>query len=754
LLDLNTTITNELNSRSTRGIFLIKLFYGDETNFTGVSTVDFTDGSDFYKGVVSSMGDISYDLDFFGFKAKQNGITLKIINAKAFDDNKRFSDLVGTNAYDNRKCEIYVIPNELSGLITKEIVSYGKISANWDYDNRFVNIRISDFRTGINVALPQTVIKEDDTSNDFHYAPEDNFNKPIPILYGDHSHNTAFDSGVLTEETERWATRSKVPAIVVNEFDTSSNKAIAKCDTQAVHTLNASTVYIYNNGMYSALETASSAVAVDAATAKISYEGTTAYAMIGLNMDSAVDSSFTRDRFENTSVTKSHSYSGDGEYKDLITFGVPQMTNLGTIDTIKVYSTATASGSTSLTARWLIDGVAATTGSAIIVGQRGIVNSSDIDITADYSAPQKAAWDLESELTVESQLASSSGSLVFDQAWLQIKYAVNDPTVHKNWYDVVVPSGMFLGGENPEEMEGHEVHPTELVFLTPNNVKIVYISGKGRKYGSWVDGSRGSPGNSHNSGDLIEHPVYIIEEILRTELGLGDTNINMISFDTVAAATSTYKAAFSQFNRDKAFNIIDDICKQFCFYFFFNGEGKATLVNKKLASAYDPASLSPDYSIDFNDCDLGIIKKTDMNKVKTKVRIEYDFDYGSSNNRLNIETSSPNNTDFNRDKSMDLVIDCNKIRYDVEQSNDTNAKALATTVHDLYKDNHQTRKNVMSITALNPIYLKCEIGDIVGLSNVPSDITLFGTAFSNQNFMITKISKSESVIKMDLTQVS
>ena len=100
MLDLNTSLTNQLNSRSTRSLFLIRLYYGDESNFTGVASSDFTDGSDFYKGVVSSMGDISYDLQFFGFKASQNNITLRIINDKAFDNNKRFSDLVGTNSYD------------------------------------------------------------------------------------------------------------------------------------------------------------------------------------------------------------------------------------------------------------------------------------------------------------------------------------------------------------------------------------------------------------------------------------------------------------------------------------------------------------------------------------------------------------------------------------------------------------------------------------------------------------------------------
>ena len=99
-------------------------------------------------------------------------------------------------------------------------------------------------------------------------------------------------------------------------------------------------------------------------------------------------------------------------------------------------------------------------------------------------------------------------------------------------------------------------------------------------------------------------------------------------------------------------------------------------------------------------------------------------------------------------------MDCNKIPFNVEASSLANAKLVATSIHNLYKDNLQTRKNIISLTALNPIYLKCEIGDIVSLTNTPSSITVFGTAVSNQNFMITKVSKSTNKINLELTQVS
>lgn len=717
-----------------------------------MSTADFTDGSDFYRGVISSMSDISYDLQLFTFRTTQNSITLNIINDKAFDSNKRFSDLVGTNAYDNRKFEIYVITNELSGILTKEIVCYGSIAADFQYDSKKISVQLNDFRTSINTALPQTLIKEDDTTNDFHYAPEKNYNKPIPILYGDHTHTAAYDSGVIVENTERWATRSKVPAIVINEFNTDGNKATAVCDTEVMYSMNTSTTYLYNGGVYSALPSGN--VAVSAADAEIKFNTRTAYALIDLIPNDTTNSNFTRDKFLQTTLAASTDGAGAD---DLFLFGVGSVSNLGVIATNGIKSVIIGGVTNAAAAIQLeIDGTAATTEVDIAgTGQRTLLTGGlgTTNPVMSYSAAEITSWDFSSELTlVVTRAAGTNATVTLDAAFIEVEYTPNDGTSHIGFVEELqwVNRQDWWSGKMPE----FDYVSVEKSFNFPKDLQVIYVSAAGREYASWVDGSRGSPGNSHNAGSLIEHPVFVIESILRTELGLADANINMISFDTVAAATSTYKIAFSQLNRIKAFDLIDDICRQFCYYFFINGEGKATLVDRKLASAYDPSSLSPAYSIDFNDCELNEIRKTGIGNVKTKIRIEYDYDYGPRTNRLNIETASPNNSTYNRDNSLDLVVDCNKIRFDVDADSTANAKAVATKIHDLYKDIYQVRKNVVSITAFNAVYLKSEIGDIVSIANVPSEITLYGTAFSNQNFMITKISKSESVIKMDLTQVS
>tara|TARA_Y100001973_G_scaffold12753_1_gene17713 strand:+ start:1513 stop:3783 length:2271 start_codon:yes stop_codon:yes gene_type:complete len=756
LLDFNSGLTNAFDKKSTSVIFLIRLYFGDESSFTGVSTVDYTDGSDFYKGAVSSMGDISHDLNFFKFTTRQNSISLKIINSALFDSNKRFSDLVGTNNYDNRKFEIYAIGSEESGT-TKEIICYGTIAANFEYNQNTITLSLNDYRNAVDTGLPQTIIREDDTSNDFHYAPEENFNKPVPILYGSHKSNSAYDeSGTFfNDSTDRWAARSKVPAILVNEFDTNSNKAIAKVDTQAVKTLDDNNIYIYSNDIYSGLLPSNCAVSTSDAT--VSFKGNRAFAMIPFNMDNNENSSYSKDKFENTIKTVTLPTSAGTH--DIADFGVPDVPRLGKIDSsnsIRIFCIGRETGTEAPLMRFEIDDTAVS--SEVEAPQVRAHLGSDTnyndgsDVTADFSSDQKENWDFTSKITLTGRKVSTSDSTVeIEQAWLEVLYTTEDPSTFTGYVDEIYYPKDYYDGHSYENQLTETVQQT---FVTPKDIKVVYVSAEGRMFGSYIDGSRGSPGNSFNANDLITHPAYIVEDILRTELGLSDDNINMSSFDTVASATSTYLCGFSQYNRISAFDLINDICRQYCLYFYFNGEGKATIIDKKLTSAYDPSSFTEDYEIDFNECNLKSISKTAVDNVKNKIRIEFDFDYANENNRMNIETSSVNISDWNRDKAMTLKVDCNKIPFNVEASNLTNAKLVATTIHNIYKDNMQTRKNVINLITLNPKFLKSELGDIVSLTNVPSDITLYGTAISNQNFMITKISKNTNKINMQLTQVS
>jgi len=102
-----------------------------------------------------------------------------------------------------------------------------------------------------------------------------------------------------------------------------------------------------------------------------------------------------------------------------------------------------------------------------------------------------------------------------------------------------------------------------------------FASGNGRKFPSWIDASGWS--NSKNAGDLIDTPNFIIASLLIDELGLAHTDLDKASFDA-ADNTTTITARLNQINQESAWDIIQKLCEQSTFAFFFSGAGKAKLI--------------------------------------------------------------------------------------------------------------------------------------------------------------------------------
>ena len=82
MLDFNSTLENNLSKDSTRAYWYLKLYYGNETNFTGISDKDRTIGSDVYYGLVADWGKFTHSLSVDNFTANQNTWSIKIINTE------------------------------------------------------------------------------------------------------------------------------------------------------------------------------------------------------------------------------------------------------------------------------------------------------------------------------------------------------------------------------------------------------------------------------------------------------------------------------------------------------------------------------------------------------------------------------------------------------------------------------------------------------------------------------------------------
>lgn len=465
--------------------------------------------------------------------------------------------------------------------------------------------------------------------------------------------------------------------------------------------------------------------------------------------------------YDSSVVATLETKSGNG-WVDTLTLGVPQLDALGLISNVK------------LIFNWEMDGTAPSTAHGVTAFGGAVTWTwsdtnayvvTELDFTPSVSAAEKESWDLESQvvitlndntsdngqvlrirevgLEIEYKLEKGFGTMIHTVEYLTRSY--EDDTSQRDYFD-----RMDTWVETQSETTRIVTHQDK---TAPKDVDIVYIAAKGRKYGSWIDAN--SRNNGYNQNDLIQNPVYIIEDILRTELGLATASIDYTTFDAIGnTGTGTLgtafgdavfdvKFAFSQYKFIDGIGLINKICKQTGLYFFFNGEGKATLRQRLRAASY----ASSDRTIDFNDCQFNGFSKTSINTVKNKININYQYDYGTEQT-LSSDTSSDTTS---RDKyatdskylALELDADCIQDK--------TTAENLGNSYLDWLKD----RKLVVSLSTVNPKYLNLEIGDIAIISNIPSDIKAYGAAITSSDyFILSSISKTPNGVSLTLTEVS
>lgn len=113
-----------------------------------------------------------------------------------------------------------------------------------------------------------------------------------------------------------------------------------------------------------------------------------------------------------------------------------------------------------------------------------------------------------------------------------------------------------------------------LDFL-PQTHENIFCEIEGKEYGTWIDAPRDS---HYSSGACIEDPAGIIESLLRTYYGFGDSNIDTASF---YAAENTFLKARINIHDGNSMTVsqaIRQLAEQSMFAYFFGANGKARLV--------------------------------------------------------------------------------------------------------------------------------------------------------------------------------
>ena len=693
-----------------------------------------------------------------------------------YTDN-RFSDLLRTFNFENRKWELFLNTSQAGTYDTAaRIIGTGIISGDISYDDRFVDLILLDLSSKKHKKLPNSSV----TSASYANAPENNIGKPIPLFYGDCHDKT--DIGTIPTSGanfDRHFTKGKFPAIITNKWDETNARTEALVDSVAVHTLDTENVYMAIGDNYGACN--SSNVTESEANFKISALGMDwrVYVPVqkhstysgGTNYANMIDGSFSG---------TGYLLSQTGAGATSVGFRIGKLPNLGVLTAVSLLIDFGNFTGEAPNINFKAS-PAAGAGAAITDTITWDGGDQTLTVTGFFSTGEKTAWNVEREffLTIDNTNDDPASNMQVYINEVGLEYQVEpSQTFSKDILEKYEAGSRFIGIDEkfPETQDVYEtVYKTRTkTILIPTTVDYLYFSGKGRKYGAWIDDIDGGTDNrtSHNGGEpdpnytegaAIINPVYIIEDILRTELGLDvDTDgsdIDLETFDrsgnaqtddtkgdiafTFNDAIADIEFAFSQYKFISSKDLIDRICKQICSWVWISGDGKF-----KIRTLLRPTDTwAEDKTVDYNDIALKRIYKTPLNNVRNDITVNYNYDYNQEQNLslVNTTDSTSQGTTFSGNHQV------LKLEIDADGVLDS---TTATQLADAYKSILKDRKIALEFDCLRPHYNDLEIGDIIKFSNWDVNIQLYGVAMGPEYFIVEDISKSVNGCSIKAIKVS
>lgn len=522
MLSFDSGLTNALKNANTTAFWVLKLYYNDESAFIGVSDRHRQDGSDIYYGIVSNWGAYRQSLDFFNFTTSTGNMSITLINAEKSIQGKRFSDLLADYNFANRKWELFLNTNETSTLDTSaRMIASGVISGEIDYDSNNATLTLFDYSSKYHKRIPVNTVDSSTYTN----APANNIGKPIPVAYGDFHEKT--DIGTIpTSYFDRFKQfyKGAFPAIITDEWDVQEEGSEAKADSQPIHTMDDENIYIYKNGHYPTL---TGTIDVTG-NPEIEYKGSTASVYLPISTSNIA------------SATGSGSYSvanasriSDGDFSEVatwtasgsetnnsvatLTYALPKINKLG------VYSDISALikwGTVSdLSGADDVFSITTKSGGGVSLDSISSNSETKTSLTTAYTATRDA-WDFEGDMiyTLESVDADESAEIY--ESGMQIDFTIEDVETH---VDEIIENSPITQTVSPILGPpvllniGYRETTLQTAQFSPSNIDYIYYSGKGRQYGAYIDADSRNQG--YNKNALIENPVFIIESILRSELG-------------------------------------------------------------------------------------------------------------------------------------------------------------------------------------------------------------------------------------------
>jgi len=771
MLSFDSGLASFLKNPNSVSFWVLKLYYNDETAFIGVSDSHRVDSADTYHGLVSSWGNHQQSLNLYKFTTSTGNMTVTLINAENSIQGGRFSDLLSSKNFANRKWELFQNTNGLSTFDTAaRMIGNGIIAGDIKYDVNKIALTLLDNNSRYHKLVPYHSVDSTTYSN----APKHNYGSPVPMAYGDFGQET--DKG----DFENHFVKSHFPAIVVNKEDSSGYVnalpdtdqgyvdigGSSRTDRVILNQLHSNNVYMGLKNEY--LQCANANVIVGNASAGsddtpgadgeniVKMKGTSFFGYFDFlsASDAGPISNLNELSDRNFSTVENFGCSSNTITMDLRFPKIPKVGMLtATVNTDIILHATNASAKSETFSHFKID-TPGTDVDLTLTDSQAVTQTRPFASDA-FTAAQRESLDLQStDMKVSISDGGGVSRAVIAQLGLQVEFAID-----QNFTRPVLQRETIYTGE-ANDPGGYKIVNTEVgTTLTGQNLDYIYFAGKGREYGAWVDAD--SRNNGYNEAALIENPVYIIEDILRNECGLTSTQIDYATFDTSGNTTDGYiedafnensvddiKFAFSNYKFINSKELIDGIGKQCCSYVFLGGDGKFKVKTLRRQTDYTAA----DKTINYYDIQLKGISKTPLSQVKNDITVNYDFDYQAESFKSSVNTTDSTSLGTGATGNNQTL----KLKLDAFGILDT---TTATQLADAYKALFKDQKVVLDFNCLIPKYNDLEIGDIIIFENWDSKIKLYGSALvesggSTDYFIVQNISKSPMGCSIKAIKVS
>jgi hypothetical protein len=752
MLSFDSSLENALETSSTESFWVLKLYYNAEgsSDFIGVSDKDRTDGSDIYYGIVASWGGLSQSLDFFNFTTSTLSMSINLINTDNTINGGRFSDLLSSNNFANRKWELFQNTSRHDTYDTSaRMIGCGVISGNISYTDRALSLKLLDKTSKYNKQIPSSVVDIATYPN----APEKNINKPIPIAYGDFYQKTNIGT-IPTSFFDRYKQfyKSAYPAIITDQWDVGVEASEAKADSQALHTLDSENIYFYKQGYYPTL---TGTIGISS-NPTITLAGSSASVYVPLsssgqgsgtvngsgsvsNPSNAVDGDFQ----SKSSMVANGSTSANSD--SAISYAIPKVPKLGQYSDINII---TKYGTSTNLANEVDD--------YFEIGNVAVLSitsdsETEVGIPGIFTSDKRDAFNFEGNVTYKLYSDAENETVEIYETGAKVDFNIEGIESHQisEQYEETVTGGFSIQTqfEKEEEVITETIVRTRTKNIeTPSEIDYIYYSGKGRKYHSDI-ASR----TSYNTTDFYENPVYIIEDIIRQELSLGDSEIDETLFDASSGhlgdifndSLSDIKFAFSQNKFINSKDLINRISKQILSWVFISGDGKFKIRTLRRTGDYSSA----DRTIDFEDIFFNSVSKTSLNGVRNDIVINYNYDYGQNQFIASVNPTADSTSTGTTVNGYNQTL---TLKMDADIIDETTATKLAEAYREIFKD----RKVVINFECLRAKYNDLEIGDIIKFSNWDSSIKIYGDAMGTDYYIISNITKTPNTSSIKAIKVS